>query len=37
MAEDICKVMLKDVRLSFPQLFRAKAFGDGSQGEPAFS
>lgn len=37
MAEDICKIMLKDVRLSFPQLFRAKAFGDGSQGEPAFS
>lgn len=38
MAEkDICKVLLKDVRLSYPQLFRAKAFGDGSQGEPAFS
>lgn len=37
MAEDICKIHMKDVRLSFPQLFRAKAFGDGSQGEPAFS
>lgn len=35
--EDICKVLMKDVRLSYPQLYRAKAFGDGSQGEPAYS
>lgn len=34
--EDICKVHMKDVRLSYPQLFKARAFGDGD-GEPAFS
>lgn len=35
--EDICRVQLKDVRLSYPALFKAKAFGKGKDGEPAFS
>jgi hypothetical protein len=33
---DPCRVQLKDVILSYPNLFRAKAFGKG-EGEPAFS
>src|SRR5690554_4448940 len=36
-ATDICKVQLKDVRLSFPALFKAKPFGGPDGGEPAFS
>lgn len=36
--EDLCRIQLKDVRLSFPALFKAKAFGKGKgEGEPAFS
>lgn len=30
------EVMLRDVRLSYPALWKAKAFGDGSEGEPKF-
>ncbi len=36
--EDLCRIQLKDVRLSFPALFKAKAFGKGKgEGEPAYS
>jgi len=35
--KDPCRVTLKDVRLSYPQLFKARAFGKGKDGEPAFS
>lgn len=31
------EVMLRNVRLSYPALWKAKAFGDGSEGEPKFS
>lgn len=30
------EVMLRDVRLSYPALWKAKAFGDGSEGEPKY-
>lgn len=30
------EVMLRDVRLSYPALWKPKAFGDGSEGEPKF-
>lgn len=36
-ATDILKIQLKDVRLSFPALFKAKPFGGSDAGEPAFS
>lgn len=31
------EVMLRNVRLSYPNLWKAKGFGDGTEGEPKFS
>ncbi|MBK3745791.1 DUF2815 family protein [Paraburkholderia aspalathi] len=35
--KDLARVRLRNVRLSYPALWKAKAFGDGSEGEPKFS
>jgi hypothetical protein len=37
MAKDPLQVTLENVRLSYPQLFKAKAFGEDQEGEPKFS
>ncbi|MEL4071681.1 ssDNA-binding protein [Ochrobactrum sp. GPK 3] len=36
-ASDPARVKLRNVRLSYPSLWKAKSFGDGSEGEPKFS
>jgi len=34
---DPLRIKLKNVRLSYPHLYKAKAFGDGAEGEPKYN
>lgn len=34
---DPLRIKLKNVRLSYPHLYKAKAFGDGNEGEPKYN